>query len=112
MGKDPKDCIKNYQKHLHLAIQELTKLFSDKDIQDLTSQELQSRAARIYVCLMDIGKIASLKEGKHLQKLAIMIEEYLDKIPMTEKTEVEFGAVLAKLEAENDKNIILDGGNC
>jgi len=111
MGKDPSDCIKNYQKHLHLAIQELQDLFSDKNILEKTSQEMQARAARLYVCLVDMGKIASLRDGSHLQKLAFIVEEYLQKIPMTEQTEVEFSSVLAKVEAEN-KNIILDGGNC
>jgi len=111
MSKDPMGCITNYQKYLHMAIEELMKLFSDKEIQEQVSQELQARAARLYVCLIDLGKVASLKDSEHLKKFTLMVDNFLEQIPLIEKTEVEFAGILSKIE-DKKKNIILKGGNC
>jgi len=104
------ECIKSYKTHLHLALENLTKLFTDERISKNISQDMQSRAASMYLLLIDVGRIASLSNSEHLKLLSYNVKEFLKTIPQEELTAAEFADVLETLGP--DHIIKLELGNC
>jgi hypothetical protein len=111
MAKDPAmEHIKKYHKAMSEAINNLAALFADDKIAETVSPEMKSRAASMYICLMDLGKIASLKNPLHLSVVSKQIQNYLAQVPKEEVTEAEFSEVLKQLN--NDVVISDIIGNC
>ena len=111
MAKDPvTEVINNYQKHLHLVLQNLSKMFSDEKVSSEISKELKSRAASMYLAISELGRAASLANGQHLAVLSQNIQEFMKQIPEEEITAAQFSEVLKSLNP--DVVIKMDIGNC